>query len=305
MSLIDEVLSEERRVLSQLGCDLNEKNADKNYPDRYFKDYSYNLFLEMSDRHKEEYGGGSGGELNAKGKTPAKMASIRSSSAMTFNLLGNDSIKLLESNMLGHCAGRYRIEYEKQLETIHGIGRQQPANLDAFLGSEDGAELIFCEMKMLEWFSRNHGKLKPAYKDENNYRHKGLYPVFMTAIESLERMSLEGMFEYYDVWQMFKHVLAINNYMHENEGSKYGKVTLLNVVFEPGMSFMSDKAQMAYAYQGEKEHKGFECFRNALKEAGIIGEGKCFDVKYVPVREFIKNFEMSDAKIRYLSRYVL
>ncbi len=45
MSLVNEVLSEERRVLSRLGCDLNEQNADKNHPDTYYIDYSLNLFL--------------------------------------------------------------------------------------------------------------------------------------------------------------------------------------------------------------------------------------------------------------------
>ena len=206
---------------------------------------------------------------------------------------------------MGHSAGSYRIEYEKQLETIQGKGRRQPANLDAFLESEDGTELIFCEMKMLEWFSRNHGSLKPVYLDKGNYRYAELIPVFLATIESIEKTSANGMFEYYDVWQMFKHTLAIRNYLCESGERKHKKVTLLNVVFEPGNSFMSDNAKKEYARQLDKEHKGFECFRKALMENEIVGEGKCFDVKYVSVMDFIKNFEMLDSKLRYLRRYVL
>ena len=304
MSLIEEVLSEERKVLKQLGCGLNEVNADRNYPDSYFKDYTYNLFQEMADKHKEQYGGGSGGEINASDKKPAKMASIRSSSAMAFNLLGNDSVFLLENNSLCYTPGKYGIEYEKQHETIIGKG-QQPANLDAFLESEDGSEVIFCEMKMLEWFSKYSGKLKARYKDDHNYRYIDLAPQFIKTIGIIEKMVETSVFEYYDVWQMFKHTLAIHNYMHEKGWNNFKRVTLLNVVFEPCTSFMSDESREQYCYQAQKEHEGFESFRSALIQTGIINKDKCFDVKYISTKDFIGNIEMSADKIKYLNRYVL
>ncbi|MBE5959510.1 MAG: hypothetical protein E7254_11705 [Lachnospiraceae bacterium] len=77
------------------------------------------------------------------------------------------------------------------------------------------------------------------------------------------------------------------------------------MVFEPGDSFMSEKAKREYIIQRDKEHIGFEGFRAALVDTGIIGVGNTFDVKYFSVKDFMENFEMSDAKARYLSRYVL
>ena len=305
MGLMEEVLAEERRILKELGYELSESWADKNHPESYYKDYLYNLFENMIDKHKKQYGGGSGGELNATETKPAKMASIRSSSAMTFNLLGNDTITLLAGNEINHKPGTYRIEYEKQHETISNGNRQQPANIDAFLESEDGTELIFCEMKMLEWFSKNTGQLKEAYKDENNYKYKELTIQFFKAIEIIEQMSSCGTFEYYDVWQMFKHTLAIHNYMQERGWDKCNKVTLLNVVFEPDNAFMSEKAKVAYEYQKSKEHEGFDNFRSALVEAGILKDGKNFDVKYISAKDFIRCLEISDKKLRYLRRYTL
>ena len=187
MSLIDKVLKEEKRILKELGYELNESCANPEYPDKYYKDYVYNLYENMIDLHKIEYGGGSGGELHETDSKPAKMAAIRSSSAMTFNILGNTDIVLKEENALNHSAGKYYITYEKQHETIDNGKKQQPANLDAMLVSEDGEELIFCEMKMLEWFSKNSGELKLAYKTEKNYIHPELAPQFLKAIDVLER----------------------------------------------------------------------------------------------------------------------
>ena len=233
MSLIDKVLKEEKRILKELGYELNESCANPKYPDKYYKDYVYNLYENMIDLHKIEYGGGSGGELHETDSKPAKMAAIRSSSAMTFNILGNTDIVLKEENALNHSAGKYYITYEKQHETIDNGKKQQPANLDAMLVSEDGEELIFCEMKMLEWFSKNSGELKLAYKTEKNYIHPELAPQFLKAIDVLESISEDNNdFEYYDVWQMFKHTLAIHNYMQEKGWDNVKKVSLVNVVFE-------------------------------------------------------------------------
>ena len=147
MNLITIVLEKERNILKQVGHELTESNTDRNYPDTYYNSYSENLFEPMWEQHQKEYDVGSGGELNPSGKRPAKMASIRSSSAMTFNLLGNDTIVMKENN-IGHTPGKYKITYEKQIKTIRNGRGQRPANLDALLVSENEDELIFCEMKM-------------------------------------------------------------------------------------------------------------------------------------------------------------
>lgn len=304
MSLIDKVLKEEKRILKELGYELNESCANPEYPDKYYKDYVYNLYENMIDLHKIEYGGGSGGELHETDSKPAKMAAIRSSSAMTFNILGNTDIVLKEENALNHSAGKYYITYEKQHETIDNGKKQQPANLDAMLVSEDGEELIFCEMKMLEWFSKNSGELKLAYKTEKNYIHPELAPQFLKAIDVLESISEDNNdFEYYDVWQMFKHTLAIHNYMQEKGWDNVKKVSLVNVVFEPDESIFEDKELLAYQQQREKEHAGFNQFIIALGKAGLIRDTGKFEVKYLSARQFMDCFQMTNKKREYLKRY--
>lgn len=305
MGLIEEVLEQERKVLKEVGHELNSNVANPKYPDKYYKDYVYNLYEDMEDEHKEQYGGGSGGELTATASKPAKMASIRSSSAMTFNILGNRQIVMNEDNSINHNSGVYHIEYEKKYETISNGNRQQPANLDAFLESEDGSEIIFCEFKMLEWFSKNTGELKEAYTEESNYRHKNVVSMFQDAIQEIKRSAVTGCFEYYDVWQMFKHTLAVHNYMEDKGWGNYKKVTLLNVVFEPDTMFMSENAKKRYEYQRDKEDKGFKQFKEALNVAGILKDGKNFEVRYISAKDFINCFDIPEEKRKYLRRYTL
>ena len=74
-----------------------EKVHSPAYP-FYYKDYADNLYMRMGHQALQAYEEGSGGETKpytwkGSGKTvtcPPKMASIASSSAMTFNLLGED-----------------------------------------------------------------------------------------------------------------------------------------------------------------------------------------------------------------------
>lgn len=301
------VLKKEREILKELGCELSAINSDKEYPDSYYKEYEYNLFEKMGSDHKKQYGEGSGGELEAKhGKrySPAKMASIRSSSAMTFNLLGNDQVYMKADNCLKHSAGKYQIAYEKQITTIESSVRQSPANLDAFLVSEDGTELIFCEMKMMEWFDKNKGVLKESYIDRSNYPHKNLYAQFMKAREVIQTFYEHGDFTHYDVWQMFKHTLAVHNYVADHAWDNIRKVTLVNVVFEPTVDAIDEPVRNEYAEQVAMEHKGFAQFRFALYEAGLIEvAGKNFDVKYLSAREFMDCFDITDERRKYLKRY--
>ena len=58
-------------------------------------------------------------------------------------------------------------------------------------------------------------------------------------------------------------------------------------------------------YQKSKEHEGFDNFRSALVEAGILKDGTNFDVKYISAKDFIRCLEISDKKLRYLRRYTL
>ena len=79
-----------------------EKVYSSDYP-FYYKDYRDNLFCPMGEQAYNAYQQGSGSELlpelkNGK-ECPPKMASIASSSAMTFNLLG-DGPAVIKGNHL-------------------------------------------------------------------------------------------------------------------------------------------------------------------------------------------------------------
>lgn len=236
MGLKEEVLDLERSCLEELGHGLNNERArNDKYRTEYYRTFRENLYEQMEQQHIEEYGGGSGGEMVDK-RYPAKMSSIRSSSAMTFNLLGNRTT-IIKQNPYGLSEGIYSVAYEKKMPTLLG---RNPANLDAYLcltGKAGKAEAIFCEMKMMEWIINTPGCINNAYKNEDNYfaKHKSdgktSVSVFLKAITMLEQvMPLHEIaeeitvgdavrlntkkvhfFQHYDAWQMFKHTLGIYN----------------------------------------------------------------------------------------------
>lgn len=152
MSLRDQITE----IIEDKLCRITEDKRDANRR-FYFKNYEDNLIRRMCCDHIVEYGGGSGGEMTAKGNRPAKMASIASSSAMTFNILGNLSVDIKPG--YGFVPGSYSVKYEKQMYTLNKGSNL--ANLDAFLYNLDEQEALFCEMKMLEWFGKP-GVLKAA-----------------------------------------------------------------------------------------------------------------------------------------------
>ncbi len=292
----------------------------------YFKNYKDNLFCEMSDQHKEEYGGGSGGELTAKGNRPAKMASIASSSAMTFNILGNHAAVIKAG--YDFAPGRYAIKYEQQMYTLNKSSN--PANLDAFLYNDDAQEAIFCEMKMLEWLGKP-GKLKAAYLNANNYYDEKAFDVFSKIAATLKyAKDIESKDEYssifvqYDAWQMFKHTLAIYNAVSTRTkaeidskhtgGSmavRFKSITLVNVVFELDESLIEDerlREKYASALQGEKceAARFIEIMMDPIYGLEQLFRdycGVCFEIKYVPVYDFANMLEKTDAERNALARY--
>ncbi len=258
MGLKEEILELERTCLEELGHGLNKKRArsDK-YQAEYYRTYRENLYEDMDQQHIEEYGGGSGGEMKDK-RYPAKMSSIRSSSAMTFNLLGNRTATI-KRNPYGLSEGIYSVAYEKKVPTLLG---RNPANLDAYLcltGKTDKTEAVFCEMKMMEWIINTPGYLNNAYKNDNNYFAKYMpegeksVSVFLKAITMLEQVMpvheitveesgpgefqknsrKEHSFQHYDAWQMFKHTLGIYNMTSRHTlkmmESKYNNTNEVNV----------------------------------------------------------------------------
>lgn len=242
MGLRDKVTKE---LLERFPIEKSKQYHNSKYS-FYYEDYKDNLFCALGDDALSAYENGSGGETKETPKKkngvvwtePPKMASIVSSSAMTFNLLGNEAIVIPHDytvpgadQSIPHVipAGTYTVQYEKQFFTVNK--GSNPANLDAFLYCKAANTAIFCEMKTLEWLGKP-GTLKDAYLDESAYfteAHKQsdcgekAFSVFqklidqMTASRRLDSKKkdhdvLVSVFDVYDAWQMLKHTLAIYNY---------------------------------------------------------------------------------------------
>ena len=229
----------------------------------YYATYEDNLYCPLGEQALKAYANGNGAETRPtaqkrKGQIvihPAKMASIASSSAMTFNLFGNDPATILTDDVLPR--GTYDVQYEKQMYTINK--GSNPANLDAFLNNESEQTAIFCEMKMLEWLG-GPSYLKEVYLNPNHYfvpdyAHIGCpvdaYQTFRDVIERLidkNKLTSNGyrsVFKRYDAWQMLKHLLSIYNYTSlatqnavnafghiPSMAGKYHRIILANVVNE-------------------------------------------------------------------------
>ncbi|MBQ8279064.1 MAG: hypothetical protein IJZ23_04410 [Roseburia sp.] len=333
-SIGEEILEKERECLTNFGRGVEQASFGGKYENQYYAKVEDNLWHRtlMAEQHFKEYSRGSGGELDDKNGRPAKMKSIRSSSAMTYNLLGDRNIKLIDGKEI-FSEGQYSIEYEKQLYTIRR--NLQPANLDAFLYNEEKQEAIFCEMKMMEWIFNEPRALKDAYQNQDLYyanTEVGNKTVakFLKAIENLKKEMPEfkdgAHFYRYDAWQMFKHILGIYNMTsditREEMNRKIAKstddfklippckkVTLVNVVFEPAPEAISEEMRTIYKEIVEKERTDFFAFKTMMKESGIpeAFDDDChikFDIEYMSAAEFMDCFDVSERR-EYLERYRL
>jgi len=291
----------------------------------YYRDYKDNLIRPMADRHVEQYKAADGGEMETKGNKPAKMASLTSSSAMTFNILGNVSLVIKEGQPFS--PGIYEIAYEKQMNTLNK--GSNPANLDAFLANRSTGEAIFCEMKMMEWIG-NPNPLKEAYCNSDYYFDADSFnEVFKKIIDALydknipdSKNAYPSIFKQYDAWQMFKHTLAVYNTvshvtkesMSAKTGSMAGEfktITLANIVFEMDLDLIEDETlRTKYAEALEREHKEAKDFidimlspENGLKKLFKVKCGVDFDIRYIPVHEFVSMIDKTDNELKELQRY--
>ncbi len=257
-----------------------------------------NLYVPMSKKTLCQFRCGSGNELKDK------MLALRSSSAMTYNILGNNDVKLNGTI--------YENRFEWQHKTLKTSST--PANLDALLSS-DNEEIIACEMKMLEWLPDTYSQIKNAYLDENNYFDETSANTFIPVIKSLinnpntYKNPVSDMFScrfnHYDAFQMIKHCLALYNACN-NGDLKCKKLTLLNCVWElPTTCSLSAELQKKYTDALNAEHKGFKDFYSSItpiKE--LFAEcGINFDIVYQNAIDFIGSLDLDDIHKDYLKRY--
>lgn len=296
----------------------------------YYNDYKDNLYYPMSESVLASYEKGNGGETKPQtiqryGRTfttPAKMASIVSSSAMTFNLLGNDPVSITKDGVLP--CGIYDIEYEKRMHIL--TCGNKPAHLDAFLSDEQCKTAIFCEMKVLEWLGEL-SKLRASYLSDKYYfkadfdavpHPKNAYEFFVKWANALESVS----FKRYDAWQMFKHLLAIYNYTsfvtqesinkfdhNKSMAGKYNHIVLANVVNEfPAWLIDDEKTRDEYEKALAEERAEAQIFIDTMRDCEIpwIFDNNCnsgIQIEYLSSKQFAESFDMPDSKREYLKRY--
>ena len=207
-----------------------------------------NFFTDMSDKTIEEYKNGDGKEFEKN-----DFNRIRSSAAMIFNLLGNDDV-IIKSNTI-IPSGIYKKEFEKKLKTVKRSGRK--ANLDAWLYN-DNCE-IFIESKCLEWLQSYNKPLKEAYtKDTTRY-------YFPETAELFREIGNDILLSQYDSCQMFRHTLAIYNYLKEPKKQVANKkIYLVNVVWEPDEKELPEEIRLTYRNQEKLEYSEFVLFHKKM-----------------------------------------
>lgn len=285
-----------KQMISDL--DMNSKQAPY-----YFRFLEDNLIEPMSEVTLKRYSQADGNELEQK------MKALRSSSAMTYNIIGNDHVIVKDSSQY-FIPGRYQVFFEEQLPTLKRNPRK--ANMDVFLKSEQ--ELIFCEMKMTEWLFNKPGVLKESYFDRNRYFDADAFQAFSSCLDKivLEEPTDYGTYhsalEQYDVLQMYKHTLAVYNYAIKNKGNIPSVIRLVNCVWHlPETDFLSEDAKVFYETKEMCEYKEFIFFYKATEEIRKRFEklGFDFDILFLDAKEFVQQLSKNSEQLEYLKRYFL
>lgn len=268
----------------------------------YFKLLEDNLIEPMSDDNVKQYKNGDGNELEEK------MRAIRSSSALTYNLFGNNHIAMKVENSF-FVPGLYEVVYEKQLKTIKRSPRK--ANLDAFLESEDS--LIFFEMKMTEWLFNKPGTISDNYLDKGHYFDEESYEAFRHLIKGITNDSTTdykahySSLKQYDGVQMFKHLLGVYNYLMMEDQYKHKNVRLVNCVWElPDSKVLSEGCKKVYDDKYALEKKEFEEFYQAAQPVIKLLQMKNidFDILLVSVKDTIDSMDKTEPQRKFLDRYL-
>ena len=266
-----------------------------------------NLVMPMSEQHIAEYGRGSGGELDGK------MKALRSSSAMTFNLLGNGPVHANGQN--GLPAGTYAVEFEHQLPTL--ARNPRPANLDAKLESADGEVAIYCEMKLAEWILNKASGLRPQYLEIEGY----MIPAepacaFRDAFASLcaggEDASgrLAPKLARYDAFQMLKHLLAIYTEAVRKARTSEPlpkRIILLNCVWEIVHPEALGRYEAKYRELEAEEHAQYREFAEVAHPlSALFAEiGIDFSIRYLSFAEMRNSLDLEPSHQRALDRYII
>ncbi len=170
------------------------------------KNWEENFRIPMSDEYKKMFEKALGDAFITKTK------SIRSSAAMTYNLLEEGEITIVHPqekdvpedvcpldaeeelrrpkgvcNPLRRILGEgiYSVSYEKQVPVGNKRFYEKPSYLDAWLYNEERQEIIACEMKMTEWLFNKPRTIKKEYLLPEYYTYAEAAPVFTEVFRKL------------------------------------------------------------------------------------------------------------------------
>lgn len=256
-----------------------------------------NLFTEMSTKTLKEYDNSDGDEIRE-----GRINMIRSSAAMIYNLLGNDNVVISKNSLLP--TGEYKKDFEKKYKSINVINpktkRPFEANLDAWLYNDECE--IFIESKCMEWLQNSHDKelAKSYVKYSSKYFQSESAELFRTVGNEISLSQ-------YDSCQMFRHTLAIYNYLMDNP-KKGKKIFLVNVVWEPDAKELPVEIRDIYKLQLELEHREFVFFYKKMES--IISQINSdteteFDILYLPVKNFYSVLEYKNqTQKEFVQRYL-
>lgn len=302
------ILSELRYRLLSLGIIttndfLSQNSKDSHY--YYLDKYNKNLITKMDQQHINEYSSGDGNELIDNSR-PAKMKALRSSSALTFNLIGNKNVKV-KTAKYGINVGQYNVQFEKKFKTL--VGSSKPATLDACLISDDKKSCVLCEMKMFEWLSLQPPIISSSYLIKNKYYDVNSFLVFETIFNKIKQSPNKIR---YDSPQMLKHLLGIYNTLHdakndpESEFHTIKKVTLLNCVWELENISLLKNYCTEYLTMVQQEHNEYIIFRTSAQPIIELFKNQLninLELHFVNHKEFINILDKSQTELDYLSRY--
>ena len=273
----------------------------------YLRNLDDNLCIPMSEKHRKRYSEADGNELESK------MKSLRSSSAMTFNLLGNDPVMIKKDALFP--MGQYDVTFEHQLPTLKNSPRK--ANLDALLRSFDDSIEIYCEMKLAEWLFNNASKLRKPYLDAKNYLvpendakliKSMFHELCLDTIHETE--SLIPKLNRYDAFQMLKHALAIysNCYDRKTNGRPVpSDLFLVNCVWEVVHLDILERYESKYLSLLTEEHDQFEKFKKIVNPLDELFEklGIRFHLEYISFSNFLTMLDLKSEHVQNLQRYIV
>ena len=96
--------------------------------------------------------------------------------------------------------------------------------------------------------------------------------------------------------------------MRDNPEKKNKKIYLVNIVWEPDETELSDEVREVYKHQLELEHSEFNLFHKMMNSIIIFIKSniaKDFDILYLSVKEFCSILKYSDEmQKKFVQRYL-